>query len=51
MNVRMELEFLVPGVKHTEETNLGTKVSGVTRHFQQRFSAGTKQQTRRSEYL
>jgi len=45
MDMGMKLEFLVPGVKHTEEADLGTKISGVTSHFQQCFSAGTKQQT------
>ena len=43
--VGMELEFLVPGVQHAEEADLGTEMSGVTSHFQQGFGAGPKQQT------
>jgi hypothetical protein len=41
----MKLELLVPGVEHTEEADLGSEMSGVTRYFQERFGAGTKQQT------
>jgi hypothetical protein len=29
----MRLEFLVPGVEHTEETDLGTEMGGVARDF------------------
>jgi hypothetical protein len=30
----MQLEFLVPGVQHAEETDLGTEMSRVTSHFE-----------------
>ncbi len=45
VDMGMKLEFLVPGVEHTEEADLGSEMAGVTRHFQERFGAGTKQQT------
>ena len=45
MDMGMKLEFLVPGVEHAEEADLGSEMSGVTRYLQERFGAGTKQQT------
>src|SRR4029077_20506059 len=30
----MQLEFLVPGVQHAEEADLGSEMGGVTRHFE-----------------
>ncbi len=45
MDMGMKLEFLIPGVEHAEEANLGSEMSGVACHFQERFGAGTKQQT------
>jgi hypothetical protein len=45
VDMGMKLELLVPGVEHTEETDLGTEMGGVARDFQQGFGAGTKQQT------
>jgi hypothetical protein len=45
MDMGMKLEFLVPGVEHTEEADLGTEMGGVARDFQQGFGAGPKQQT------
>jgi len=45
VDMRMKLELLVPGVEHTEEADLGSEMSGVTRYFPERFGAGTKQQT------
>jgi len=41
----MKLEFLVPGMQHAEETDLGSERGGVTSHFQQGLGAGPKQQT------
>ena len=45
VDMGMNLEFLVPGVQHAEEADLGAEMSGVTSHFEQSFCAGTKQQT------
>jgi len=41
----MKLEFLVPGVEHTEETDLGAEMGGVARDFEKSFCTGPKQQT------
>ena len=41
----MKLEFLVPGVKHAEEADLGSEMGGIARDLQQGFGAGPKQQT------
>jgi hypothetical protein len=30
----MDLEFLVPGVQHAEEADLGAEMSGITGHFE-----------------
>jgi hypothetical protein len=34
VDMRVKLEFLVPGVQHTEEADLSAKMSGVASHFQ-----------------
>ena len=34
VDMRMKLEFLVPGVQHAEEADLGTEMLGVTSHFE-----------------
>lgn len=34
VDVRMKLEFLIPGVQHAEEADLGTEMGGVTSHFE-----------------
>jgi len=34
MDMGMKLELLIPGVQHTEEADLGAKMSGVASHFQ-----------------
>ena len=34
VDVGMKLEFLVPGVQHAEEADLGTEMPGVTSHFE-----------------
>src|SRR6266404_4245849 len=39
-----EPDLLVPGVQHTEETNLSTEVSGIASDFEESFRAGTKQE-------
>jgi len=44
MDMWMEPELLVPGVQHTEETNLCTEVSGIASDFEKSFRAGTKQE-------
>jgi hypothetical protein len=40
MDMGMELEFLVPGVEHAKEADLGTEMGGIARDFQQSFGAG-----------
>ena len=40
MNVRMMLEFLVPGVKDTEESDLRAEALGIAGDLDQRFGAG-----------
>jgi len=32
--MRMELEFLVPGMEHAEEADLGTEMGAVASHFE-----------------
>ena len=44
MNMRVQLEFLVPGMQHAEESDLGTELPGVAGDFQQCFCTGPKQQ-------
>ena len=41
----MKLEFLVPGMQHAEEADLGSEMGGIARDFQQGFGAGPEQQT------
>ena len=38
------LQSLVPSVEHTEETDLGSQVTGIASDLQQSCSAGMKQQ-------
>src|ERR1700732_2738255 len=45
VDMRMKLEFLVPGMQHAEEADLGSQMGRVTRHCEKSFGAGTKQQT------
>ncbi len=45
MDMGMKQEFLVPGVEHAEEADLGPEMGGVARDFQQSFGAGPEQQT------
>ena len=34
VDMGMKLEFLVPGMEHAEETDLGSEMSGIARHFE-----------------
>ncbi len=45
VDMGMKLEFLVPGMEHAEEADLGSEMGGIARHLQQGFGAGPKQQT------
>ena len=45
VDMGMKLEFLVPGVKHAEEADLGSEMSGIASDFEKSFCAGTKQQS------
>ena len=45
VDMGMKLEFLVPGVEHAEEADLGPEMCGVASDFEKSFCAGTKQQT------
>ena len=42
MDMRMMLQFLVPGVEDTEEADLGAQMSGVARDFEQGLGAGAE---------
>src|ERR1700758_2168479 len=45
VDMGMKLEFLVPGVEHAEEANVGTEMGGIARDFQQGLGAGPEQET------
>jgi hypothetical protein len=45
VDVGMKLEFLVPGMEHAEEADLGSEMGGMAGDFQQSFGAGSEQQT------
>src|SRR5438128_6159308 len=45
VDMGMNLEFLVPGMEHAEETDLCPEMSGVARDLQKGFCAGPQQQT------
>ena len=45
VDMGMKLEFLVPGMQHAEEADLGAEMGRVASHFEQSFGAGPKQQT------
>ena len=34
VHMGMKLEFLIPGMQHAEEADLGTEMLGVTSHFE-----------------
>ena len=44
VHMRMMLQSLIPGMKHAEETDLGTEMATVASDLQQGFGAGVKQQ-------
>src|SRR6266853_2062287 len=44
MKVRMNFEFLAPGVQHAEEANLRAEVLRITSHFEECFRTGTEQE-------
>src|ERR1700692_4818680 len=44
MDMRVKLEFLIPGVQHAEEADLRTEVFWITCDLQKRFRAGAKQE-------
>src|SRR5208282_5147651 len=45
VDMRMKLEFLIPGVKHAEEADLGPEMGWIARYLLQGFGAGPEQQT------
>src|SRR5258708_28030524 len=45
MNMRMNFEFLTPGMQHAEEANLCAEVSRIASDFEKGFSTGTEQET------
>jgi len=44
MDMGMKPDLLIPGVQHTEETNLCPEVSGIASDFEKSFRAGSKQE-------
>src|SRR5258707_10514577 len=44
MNVRMNFEFLAPGMQHAEEANLCAGVSRMASHFEKGFGTGAEQE-------
>ena len=44
MDMRVKLEFLIPGVQHAEEADLRTEVFWITCNLQKRFRTGAKQE-------
>src|SRR5215472_18735842 len=44
MDVRMVLQFLIPGVKHAEESDLGAEILCIASDFEQGFGAGAEQE-------
>jgi hypothetical protein len=44
MDMGMKLDFLVPGVEHAEEADLGAEMLGITSHFEQCLGTGLKQE-------
>lgn len=43
MNVRVEPEFLIPGVQHSEEADLRAEMLGIAGNFEKGFRTGAKQ--------
>src|SRR5260370_34649909 len=44
MAMRMDPKFLIPGMQHAEETDVGTKVFRIPRSFKKRLRTGAKQE-------
>src|SRR5215469_7753522 len=44
MGVRVMFEFLIPGVKHTEEADFGAQMLGIASDFEEGFGSGLQQQ-------
>ena len=44
MDMGMNIQFLAPGVQHTEETDLCTQMSGIASHLEKGFRTGTEQE-------
>jgi hypothetical protein len=44
MHMRVQLEFLIPGVQHAEETDLCAEMSGIASDFEERFRTGSEQE-------
>ena len=42
--MRVLFEFLIPGVEHTEEADLGAEMSGIASDFEEGFGTGLQQQ-------
>ena len=40
----MELEFLIPGMEHTEEADLGAEMFGIASDIEESFGTGLQQQ-------
>jgi len=42
--VRVQFEFLTPGVQHAEEANFCAKMFGIAGNFEQGFCTGSEQE-------
>jgi hypothetical protein len=47
MDVRVNFEFLRPGVQDAEEADFCTEMLGIARNFEKGFGTGAKQEIRR----
>jgi hypothetical protein len=45
VDVRMVLEFLIPGVEHAEKADLGAEMFGISGNFHQGFGTTAEQET------
>jgi len=43
VDMGMKLEFLIPGVQHAEEADMGAEMGVVASHFEKSFGAGAEQ--------
>ena len=44
MHVRVMFEFLIPGVEHTEETDVGAEMFGIASDFEEGCGTGLQQE-------